>query len=78
MKLTHRFAEMTPDKRPQDPHMDGPGFRFETLDHGGEISRQDAASHRADRRRGPVLHLRSDHAERQGRRQPGLCARCGG
>ena len=36
MKLTHRFAEMTPDKRPQDPHMDGAGLRFETLDHGGE------------------------------------------
>jgi hypothetical protein len=29
MKLTHRFAEMTPDKRPQDPHMDGTGLRFE-------------------------------------------------
>jgi hypothetical protein len=24
------------DKRPQDPHMDGTGLRFETLDHGGE------------------------------------------
>jgi hypothetical protein len=36
MKLTHRFAEMTPDKRPQDPHMDGTSLRFETLDHGGE------------------------------------------
>ena len=36
MKLTHKFAEMTPDKRPQDPHMDGTGLRFETLDHGGE------------------------------------------
>jgi hypothetical protein len=33
MKLTHRFAEITPDKRPQDPHMDGNGLRFETLDH---------------------------------------------
>ena len=32
----HKFAEMTPDKRPQDPHMDGTGLRFETLDHGGE------------------------------------------
>ena len=21
IKLTHRFAEMTPDKRPQDPHL---------------------------------------------------------
>ena len=27
---------MTPDKRPQDPHMDGPGLRFETMEHGGE------------------------------------------
>jgi hypothetical protein len=36
MKFTHKFAEMTPDKRPQDPHMDGTGLRFETLEHGGE------------------------------------------
>jgi hypothetical protein len=34
MKLTHKFAEMRPEKRPQDPNMDGTGF--ETLDHGGE------------------------------------------
>ena len=27
---------MTPDKRPQDPHMDGTGLRFETMEHGGE------------------------------------------
>ena len=36
MKLTRRFAEMTPDKRPQDTHMDGTGLRFETMEHGGE------------------------------------------
>ncbi len=36
MKLTHKFAEMTPDKCPQDPHMDGTGLRFETMEHGGE------------------------------------------
>ena len=36
MKLTHKFAEMTPDKSPQDPHMNGTGRRFETLEHGGE------------------------------------------
>jgi hypothetical protein len=29
---------MTPDKRPQEPHLDGTGLRFETLDHGGEYS----------------------------------------
>jgi hypothetical protein len=27
---------MTPEKRPQDPHMDGTGQRFETMEHGGE------------------------------------------
>jgi hypothetical protein len=37
MKLTHRFAELTPEKRPQEPHMDGTGLRFETtMEHGGE------------------------------------------
>jgi hypothetical protein len=36
MKLTHKFAELTPEKRPQDPHMDGTGLRFETMEHGGE------------------------------------------
>jgi hypothetical protein len=36
MKLIHRFAELPPEKRPQDPHMDGTGLRFETMEHGGE------------------------------------------
>jgi hypothetical protein len=36
MKLTHKFAEMMPEKRPQDPHLDGTGLRFETMEHGGE------------------------------------------
>jgi len=36
MKLTHKFAEMTPEKRPRDPHMDGTALRFETLNHGRE------------------------------------------
>jgi hypothetical protein len=36
MKLTHKFEEMTPEKRPQDPYMDGTGLRFETLEHGGD------------------------------------------
>jgi hypothetical protein len=35
MKLTHKFAVMTP-KRPQDPHLDGSGLRFETMERGGE------------------------------------------
>ena len=37
MKLIHRFRELPPEKRPQDPHLDGTGLRFETLDHGGEF-----------------------------------------
>ena len=36
MKLTHRFAQLLPEKRPQDPHLDGTGLRFETMEHGGE------------------------------------------
>jgi hypothetical protein len=27
---------MPPEKRPQDPHGDGRGLTFETLEHGGE------------------------------------------
>ena len=34
MKLTHRFARLTPEKRPQDPNMDGTGLRFETMEIG--------------------------------------------
>jgi hypothetical protein len=36
MKLTRKVAEMTPENRPQDPHMNGTGLRFETMEHGGE------------------------------------------
>jgi hypothetical protein len=36
MNLTHAYEEMAPEKRPQDPHLDGSGLRFKTLDHGGE------------------------------------------
>ena len=36
MKLTHRFREMVPEQRPQDPQLDGKGLRIETMDHGGE------------------------------------------
>jgi len=37
MKVIHRFRELTPEKRPQDPHMDGTGLRFETMEHGNEF-----------------------------------------
>ena len=36
MKLTRRYEEMTPEKRPQDPSRDGTGLTFATLEHGGE------------------------------------------
>jgi hypothetical protein len=35
MKLTRRFQELAAENRPQDPHMDGTGLQFETLEHGG-------------------------------------------
>jgi hypothetical protein len=38
MKLTHKFAMMIPEKRPQDPDMDGTGLRSETMEHGGKYS----------------------------------------
>ena len=37
MKLVHEFEELTPERRPQDPNLDGTGLRFETLEHGGEF-----------------------------------------
>ena len=36
MIRTHRYSEMTPDKRPQDEFMDGRSLSVETLEHGGE------------------------------------------
>jgi hypothetical protein len=35
-RITHEFEEMTPEKRPQDPYLDGTGLTFETLEHGGK------------------------------------------
>jgi hypothetical protein len=36
LKLIERFAPLAPEKRPQDPHRDGRGLRFQTMEHGGE------------------------------------------
>ena len=36
MKFVDKFPLLPPDKRPQDPHLNGAGLIFETLDHGGE------------------------------------------
>ena len=39
MNLAYKFAEMTPEKRPQDPSLNGTGLIFETLEHGRESFR---------------------------------------
>jgi len=77
MKLTHKFAEMTPEKRPQDPHMEGTRLRFETMEHGGEYpDTMPQTIKLIDAEAAPAL--RADPAERQGNRQPGVYARFGG
>ena len=74
MKLTHRFAEMTPDKRPQDPHLDGTGLRFETMEHDGEYPDTMPQAIKLIDAEGRSCVLRADHARRQGSRQPRVCA----
>jgi hypothetical protein len=36
VKLMRKFPLLPPDRRPQDPNLDGAGLIFEALDHGGE------------------------------------------
>jgi hypothetical protein len=36
MKVTHTFETMTEEKRPQDPGLDGAGWKYENLEHGGK------------------------------------------
>ncbi len=36
MSATQTFRELTYTMRPQDPHGDGTGLRFETGEHGGD------------------------------------------
>ena len=36
ISVTHRFCPMTEEQRPQDPRLDGTGWTFKTLEHGGE------------------------------------------
>ena len=66
MKLTRRFAQLTPEKRPQDPNMDGTGLRF--MEHGGEYPDAKPQAIRVVDAR-PLLHIRPDHAGRQSGRQ---------
>jgi hypothetical protein len=36
---------MPPEKRPQDPHLDGRDLKFETLEHGGAVFAPRGALH---------------------------------
>jgi hypothetical protein len=66
-EVTHKFADMTPEKRPQDPNMDGTGLRFQTMEHGGEYPDTMPQATRLIRTpKGPLLHLRADHTGGQG------------
>jgi hypothetical protein len=38
MSATQTFREVTYTMRPQDPHSDGTGLRFETGEHGGDYA----------------------------------------
>jgi hypothetical protein len=37
MRAVHKYRPMPPEKRPQDPHLDGRDLKFETLEHGGAL-----------------------------------------
>ena len=37
MYIAHSYEVMAEEKRPQDEYMDGRGWKFETLEHGGEF-----------------------------------------
>ncbi len=43
MTATQTFRELTYTMRPQDPHGDGAGLRFETGEHGGDYPDADSA-----------------------------------
>ena len=36
MRVVHEYRSLPAEKRPQDPSQDGRGWKFETLEHGGE------------------------------------------
>jgi len=80
MKLTHKFAEMTPEKRPQDPHMEGTGLRFETMEHGGEYpdTMPPILSLEEPRPRGTVLGERADRRHVREAEHYLRCKICGG
>ena len=35
MRVVQEYRPLPPEKRPQDPHLDGRDWKFETLEHGG-------------------------------------------
>jgi hypothetical protein len=53
--------------------MDDTGLHFETMEHGGEYPDTMPQAIKLIDAKGPLLHVRADHAERQGGRQPRIC-----
>jgi hypothetical protein len=61
MKLTQKFALMTPEKRPQDPHLNGKGSCASKRWNTAEVPRYDAASDQINSmpKAGPASKFRS-------------------
>jgi hypothetical protein len=57
--MSRSFRELTYTMRPQDPHGDGTGLRFETGEHGGDYPDNMAPGDHRDRRPGPVGRVRA-------------------
>jgi hypothetical protein len=66
---------MTPGKRPQDPHRDGTGLGFKTMERGGEYpDTMPQAIKLIDAEGRSCIYVPIMQNDRGGRRQ-GLCAR---
>ena len=68
IKLTHRFDQLTPEKRPQDPHLNGlngKGLRFKTMERGGEYPDTMPQAIKVTDAKGRSCIYVSDHARRQ-------------
>ena len=66
MKLIHRFNKLAPENRPQDPSMDGTAPSLRDSGAWRRVSGHDAAGDQVDGRTGTLVHLRADHAGREG------------
>jgi hypothetical protein len=67
MSTALTFRELTETMRPQDPHGDGTGLRFETGEHGGEYPPQAITVTDAQGRWGRVRSAASRWQDRRAR-----------